>query len=83
MAVVNRISCGVMTVGVSVNIMMLSWNLEDILLIFSRNTFEKVEANVLEHRKVGKMEGLFWDKRESRPAHSFLGLFLFSKTKFL
>jgi len=83
---VNVLSCGVMKVGisvVSVVVMMLGWNLDDILLILSLKNSETVDANVLGNEKVDRMKGLFRDQRESRPAQSFFGLFLFSKTKFL
>ena len=56
---VNKLSCGVMIVGVSVNVMMFGWNLDDILLIFSRKNSEKVEANFLGREKIGKMEANF------------------------
>ena len=51
-AEVNRLSCGVMKVGVSVIVVMLGWNLDDILLIFSIKNSEKVDGN-------GRIE--FWN----------------------
>ena len=79
---VNKLSSGVMKVGVSVVVVMLGWNLDNILLIFSIKFFEKVDASVLEHEKVGRMEGLFRDKRKSRPAHSFFDYFYLLKQNF-
>jgi len=84
---VNVLGCGVMKVGISVGlvsvvVMMLGWNLDDILLILSIKNSKTVDANVFGHKKVGRMEGLFWDQWESWPAKVFLDYFYFLKQNF-
>ena len=84
-AAVNKLSCGgIIAGGYSIEeVVMLGINLDDILLILSRNNSEKLDAIVSEHEKIGRMLGGLRERSESRPVHNFLGLYWLSETKLL